>query len=179
MRHDTSEVELRCDSVLTSTSLRCSLIGMPPSVAKDALTVNPQRAVMRGRESFRSWPSSKDSFKPRLIDALLLRRGPLGCKVSLRQTYRGVISNPTLTTYRSLPSSDMPTHAAGESGKKRPADEERAGGSTGGTSEDKPMLGQPDGLGGRTQTQPKDTKAGGSQPDALPQQPKRKKKRKE
>lgn len=30
---------------------RCSLIGMPPSVAKDALTVNPQRAVMRGCES--------------------------------------------------------------------------------------------------------------------------------
>ncbi|GAA5865065.1 hypothetical protein JCM3774_002120, partial [Rhodotorula dairenensis] len=49
----------------------CSLIGMPPSVAKDALTVNPQRAVMRG--------------------------------LSLRQTYRGVISNPTLTTYPLTP----------------------------------------------------------------------------
>lgn len=109
----------------------------------------------------------------------LLPCGVSGRTVSLRQTYRGVISNPTLTTYRSLPSNGTRTNAAAESGKKRPADEERAGGSTGGTSEDKPMVGQPDGLGGRTQTQPKDAKSGGAQPDALPQQPKRKKKRKE
>ncbi|GAA5836789.1 hypothetical protein JCM9279_007662 [Rhodotorula babjevae] len=45
----------------------CSLIGMPPSQAKDALTVNPQRAILRG--------------------------------LSLRQTYRGVLSNPTLLTH--------------------------------------------------------------------------------
>lgn len=32
----------------------CSLIGMPPSQAKDALTVNPQRAILRGRASRRS-----------------------------------------------------------------------------------------------------------------------------
>ncbi|GAA5825055.1 hypothetical protein JCM3770_004515 [Rhodotorula araucariae] len=54
----------------------CSLIGMPPAQAKDALTVNPQRAVMRG--------------------------------LSLRQTYRGVLSNPTLLT-ASDPSPSAPT----------------------------------------------------------------------
>ncbi|GAA5899918.1 RNA-binding RNA processing protein RPP1 [Sporobolomyces salmoneus] len=45
----------------------CSLIGMPAAQAKDALTVNPQRAIMRG--------------------------------LSLRSTYRGVISNPVLKIY--------------------------------------------------------------------------------
>ncbi|GAA5824734.1 hypothetical protein JCM11251_005319 [Rhodosporidiobolus azoricus] len=49
----------------------CSLIGLPPSAAKDTLTVNPQRAVLRG--------------------------------LSLRQTYRGVLSNPTLTITSSAP----------------------------------------------------------------------------
>ncbi|KAL8286914.1 hypothetical protein RQP46_003920 [Phenoliferia psychrophenolica] len=44
----------------------CSLIGLTASQAKDALTINPQRAILRG--------------------------------LSLRQAYRGVISNPTLTT---------------------------------------------------------------------------------
>ncbi|GAA5942157.1 RNA-binding RNA processing protein RPP1 [Sporobolomyces koalae] len=43
----------------------CSLIGMPANQAKDALTVNPQRSILRG--------------------------------LSMRSTYRGVFSNPTLT----------------------------------------------------------------------------------
>ncbi|BGP34864.1 RNA-binding RNA processing protein rpp1 [Rhodotorula toruloides] len=86
----------------------CSLIGMPPAQAKDALTVNPQRAIMRG--------------------------------LSLRQTYRGVISNPTLTTYSSantVSSTPASTTAAtpGSSAKKRPVQEssreDRASGSEG------------------------------------------------
>ncbi|GAA5907473.1 hypothetical protein JCM6882_003870 [Rhodosporidiobolus microsporus] len=52
----------------------CSLIGLPPSAAKDTLTVNPQRAVLRG--------------------------------LSLRQTYRGVLSNPVLTVTSSTSSSE-------------------------------------------------------------------------
>ncbi|GAA6009650.1 hypothetical protein JCM10207_004141 [Rhodosporidiobolus poonsookiae] len=47
----------------------CSLIGLPPSAAKDTLSVHPQRAVLRG--------------------------------LSLRQTYRGVLSNPVLSTFSS------------------------------------------------------------------------------
>ncbi|GAA5841390.1 hypothetical protein JCM5353_007118 [Sporobolomyces roseus] len=83
----------------------CSLIGMPPSQAKDALTVNPQRAIMRG--------------------------------LSLRSTYRGVISNPVLHTYPSSTSSvskstpptpgssimDVELGAKGSHSKKRPATE--------------------------------------------------------
>ncbi|BGP43076.1 RNA-binding RNA processing protein rpp1 [Rhodotorula kratochvilovae] len=58
----------------------CALIGMPPAQAKDALTVNPQRAVMRG--------------------------------LSLRQTYRGVLSNPTLLTHAADPAAAPPVLAA-------------------------------------------------------------------
>ncbi|GAA5913689.1 hypothetical protein JCM8208_005903 [Rhodotorula glutinis] len=54
----------------------CALIGLPPSQAKDALTVNPQRAILRG--------------------------------LSLRQTYRGVLSNPTLLTHAPSTSSGAP-----------------------------------------------------------------------
>ncbi|BGP27171.1 RNase P subunit p30 family protein [Rhodotorula toruloides] len=72
----------------------CSLIGMPPAQAKDALTVSPQRAIMRG--------------------------------LSLRQTYRGVISNPTLTTYASANSSPFTATTimtVGVAAKKRSAPE--------------------------------------------------------
>ncbi|KWU43433.1 PHP domain-like protein [Rhodotorula sp. JG-1b] len=144
----------------------CSLIGMPPSVAKDALTVNPQRAVMRG--------------------------------LSLRQTYRGVISNPTLTTYppppresdsdiseqqqRPNPNSEAPTlpapvpTPASELGKKRPA----AGGGGCGSDSALETTGKAlreitGGGGGDGRVQQPD----GSVPSVPTQQPKRKKKRKE
>ncbi|GAA5943315.1 hypothetical protein JCM3775_002616 [Rhodotorula graminis] len=58
----------------------CSLIGLPPPQAKDALTVNPQRAILRG--------------------------------LSLRQTYRGVLSNPTLLTHAPAAAADPAPHVA-------------------------------------------------------------------
>ncbi|BGO95012.1 hypothetical protein NBRC10512_006524 [Rhodotorula toruloides] len=82
----------------------CSLIGMPPAQAKDALTVNPQRAIMRG--------------------------------LSLRQTYRGVISNPTLTTYSPAGpvSSALASTIPEASAKKRPVTDIAASAAgTGGT----------------------------------------------
>ncbi|GAA5853253.1 hypothetical protein JCM8547_000256 [Rhodosporidiobolus lusitaniae] len=81
----------------------CSVIGLSPSAAKDTLTVNPQRAVLRG--------------------------------LSLRQTYRNVLSNPVLTTVSSGPipppslphpstsSASAKTATPPVGGKKRPADE--------------------------------------------------------
>ncbi|KAG0663208.1 hypothetical protein C6P46_002797 [Rhodotorula mucilaginosa] len=131
----------------------CSLIGMPPSVAKDALTVNPQRAVMRG--------------------------------LSLRQTYRGVISNPTLTTYpppphESGPSEqprDPPSKAsidpapASELGKKRP---------TGGPVETTALETMREGPEGAVRQPAGGGAASGpQQQQQQQQQPKRKKKRKE
>lgn len=73
---------------------RCSLIGLTPSQAKDALTINPQRAILRGRASL---PSR--SFRNSLT--LLFRA------VAMRQTYRGVLSNPTLITSTSGESSAL------------------------------------------------------------------------
>ncbi|GAA5984584.1 hypothetical protein JCM10908_003411 [Rhodotorula pacifica] len=124
----------------------CSLIGMPPSVAKDALTVNPQRAVMRG--------------------------------LSLRQTYRGVISNPTLTilppsgTSGTLPSETAAASTSEAGGKKRPATlvEETFEAGAGGTPE---IVSE---LNGLQQAVAVTTAAGVG---AGQQQPKRKKKRKE
>lgn len=46
----------------------CSLIGLPPSQAKDALTVNPQRAILRGRASL--------SFPPNLCRPADARNSP-------------------------------------------------------------------------------------------------------
>ncbi|BGP19511.1 hypothetical protein JCM10213_006331 [Rhodosporidiobolus nylandii] len=69
----------------------CSLIGLPPSAAKDTLTVNPQRSVLRG--------------------------------LSLRQTYRGVLSNPVLTITSTEPIPAPSTSSAPPSSvpQKRPA----------------------------------------------------------
>lgn len=94
---------------------RCSLIGLTPSQAKDALTLTPQRAILRGRES---------------SACLSLDRAPLTflsfrCAVAMRQTYRGVISNPTLIT-------TTPTAAASTTaGAKRTAAELESEGSSG------------------------------------------------
>ncbi|GAA5968624.1 hypothetical protein JCM11641_007704 [Rhodosporidiobolus odoratus] len=87
----------------------CSLIGLPPAAAKDTLTVNPQRAVLRG--------------------------------LSLRQTYRGVLSNPTLTLSSDSPlpqpststSTSTSTPQPVIAGKKRPADASPSGEGEGGT----------------------------------------------
>ncbi|GAA5937206.1 hypothetical protein JCM1841_002326 [Sporobolomyces salmonicolor] len=75
----------------------CSLIGLPPAQAKDALTVNPQRAVMRG--------------------------------LSLRQTYRGVLSNPTLVTYplTSSPSAALTSESVPSTTPKKRAAEKTPG----------------------------------------------------
>ncbi|GAA5874309.1 hypothetical protein JCM1840_000629 [Sporobolomyces johnsonii] len=78
----------------------CSLIGLPPSQAKDALTINPQRAVMRG--------------------------------LSLRQTYRGVLSNPTLVTY---PLASSPSTAPTAEGVPSTTPKKRAAEKTPGESE--------------------------------------------
>ncbi|ORY47188.1 RNase P subunit p30-domain-containing protein [Leucosporidium creatinivorum] len=72
----------------------CSLIGLTPSQAKDALTLTPQRAILRG--------------------------------LAMRQTYRGVISNPTLIT--TTPTASSSTTA----GAKRTAAELEFEGSNGG-----------------------------------------------
>ncbi|GAA5920265.1 hypothetical protein JCM5296_004594, partial [Sporobolomyces johnsonii] len=78
----------------------CSLIGLLPSQAKDALTVNPQRAVMRG--------------------------------LSLRQTYRGVLSNPTLVAY---PLASSPSAAPTAEGVPSTTPKKRAAEKTPGESE--------------------------------------------
>ena len=171
---------------------RCSLIGMPPSVAKDALTVNPQRAVMRGCKS----PSA--AFLLTFSRVTILKIDTRASAVSLRQTYRGVISNPTLTTYppppresdsdiseqqqRPNPNSEAPTlpapvpTPASELGKKRPA----AGGGGCGSDSALETTGKAlreitGGGGGDGRVQQPD----GSVPSVPTQQPKRKKKRKE
>ncbi|POY75964.1 hypothetical protein BMF94_1048 [Rhodotorula taiwanensis] len=118
----------------------CSLIGMPPSVAKDALTVNPQRAVLRG--------------------------------LSLRQTYRGVISNPTVTAFTpaSVASSVLSDPPAGGVPKKRAvADDEQARASAIADSTAGPSREGSAAVGARA----------GSVASSAPLQPKRKKKRKE
>ncbi|GAA6016078.1 hypothetical protein JCM11491_000661 [Sporobolomyces phaffii] len=109
----------------------CSLIGMPPSPAKDALTVNPQRAIMRG--------------------------------LSLRQTYRGVISNPVLRTY-STPAGASAVHGmdvdstaedVGVKPKKRPIGESP-------TSEEKMGMSGGDGVGVATdESEPRPTAGSG------------------
>ena len=170
---------------------RCSLIGMPPSVAKDALTVNPQRAVMRGCKS----PSA--AFLLTFSRVTILKIDTRASAVSLRQTYRGVISNPTLTTYppppresdsdiseqqqRPNPNSEAPTlpapvpTPASELGKKRPAAAGGCGSDSALETTGKALREITGGGGGDGRVQQPD----GSVPSVPTQQPKRKKKRKE
>ena len=79
-------VSRSCYSVCSADDVRsCTLIGLTPAQAKDTLTVNPQRAILRGRES----PSSLTTYVQVADDR---------ATVSMRQAYRGIISNPSLIT---------------------------------------------------------------------------------
>ncbi|GAA5962904.1 hypothetical protein JCM3765_005914 [Sporobolomyces pararoseus] len=70
----------------------CSLIGMPPVQAKDSLSTNPQRSIMRG--------------------------------LSLRSTYRGVVSNPVLKTCSTSSSSAITSTNNDESSSLMEVEEE-------------------------------------------------------